>query len=232
MDDLKGRKALLRTSGLKGGRILDIGMGDCGCMSFFLARRGFDVIGIDNSPNAVHDSRKDAQKKKFKGSFEARLANAESLPFNNNEFDAISAYHSMHHMDNLEKVIYEMFRVCKNGGHILISDLHEKGRKAYEHEDDNGEFLKKLEEILSIYTDSIQRTKTKYNMIFICKKNSRKFKRKAVTDMAKKNISIPRDQLTDMIRKKAYELYEKKGKKAGQDLNNWLEAEKLIKQKI
>ena len=54
--------------------------------------------------------------------------------------------------------------------------------------------------------------------------------------MARKSInnsstSIPQDQLTDMIRKKAYELYEKRGKKSGQDMANWLEAERLIKQK-
>lgn len=144
MDDLAGRKALIKASGLKEGRILDIGMGDCGCMSFFLSRRGFDVIGIDHSPNAVHDSRKDAKKEKFKGTFEARLANAENLPFKDNEFDAVSAYHSIHHMDNLKKVISEMFRVCKTSGLILISDLHKEGRKAYEHEDDNGRFLRKL----------------------------------------------------------------------------------------
>ncbi len=161
---------LLNASGLKEGRILDIGMGDCGCMSFFLARRGFNVIGIDHSPNAVHDSRKDAEKRKFKGIFEARLANAESLPFEDNEFDAVSAYHSMHHIDNLDKAISEMFRVCKNSGTILISDLHEKGRKAYEHEDDNGEFLKKLEETLSRYTNSIHKIRSKYNAMFICKK--------------------------------------------------------------
>ena len=46
------------------------------------------------------------------------------------------------------------------------------------------------------------------------------------------STSIPQDQLTDMIRKKAYELYEKRGKKSGQDMANWLEAERLIKQKI
>ena len=46
------------------------------------------------------------------------------------------------------------------------------------------------------------------------------------------STSIPQDQLTDMIRKKAYELYEKRGKKPGQDMNNWLEAERIIKQKI
>lgn len=35
MDDVAARKALIKTAGLKGGRILDIGMGDCGYMSFF-----------------------------------------------------------------------------------------------------------------------------------------------------------------------------------------------------
>ena len=44
--------------------------------------------------------------------------------------------------------------------------------------------------------------------------------------------SIPQDQLIDMIRKKAYELYEKRGKKSGCDMDNWLKAERIIKQKI
>jgi ubiquinone/menaquinone biosynthesis C-methylase UbiE len=125
MDDLAGRKALIKTSGLKEGRILDIGMGNCGCMSFFLAKRGFDVIGIDRSPNAVHESRKDAKKEKFKGTFKAKLANAENLPFEDGEFDAVFAYHSMHHIDNMKKAIDEMFRVCKQGGFILIAELHQ-----------------------------------------------------------------------------------------------------------
>lgn len=170
MNDLEGRKILIDVAGIKEGRILDIGMGDCGCMSFFLARRGFDVVGIDRSPNAVHDSREDAKKRKFQGRFETRLANAEYLHFEDNEFDAVSAYHSMHHMDDLNKAISEMFRVCKDSGFVLVADLNEEGRKAYEHEDDNGEFLKKLEETLSSHTNSIRKIKTKYNTMFICRK--------------------------------------------------------------
>ena len=55
--------------------------------------------------------------------------------------------------------------------------------------------------------------------------------------MAKKSTnkietSIPQDQLTNMIRKKAYELYEKRGKRQGRDMDNWLEAERIIKNKI
>ena len=43
--------------------------------------------------------------------------------------------------------------------------------------------------------------------------------------------TVSQNQLTDMIRKKAYELYEKRGKKQGHDTDNWLEAERMIKQK-
>lgn len=49
---------------------------------------------------------------------------------------------------------------------------------------------------------------------------------------AANKTNISQDQLTDMIRKKAYELYEKRGKESGHDMDNWLEAEKMIKQKI
>lgn len=37
--------------------------------------------------------------------------------------------------------------------------------------------------------------------------------------------------LTDMIRKKAYELYQKRGCKPGHSMDDWLEAERIVKQK-
>lgn len=36
---------------------------------------------------------------------------------------------------------------------------------------------------------------------------------------------------TEMIRKKAYELYEKRGRKPGKAMNDWLEAERIVRQK-
>jgi ubiquinone/menaquinone biosynthesis C-methylase UbiE len=70
-------------------------------------------------------------------------------------------------MDNPEKVIDEMFRVCKQGSFILISELYEKGLKIYDHEYDSGELLKKIEKFLSKYTESIKKINTEYNMMFI-----------------------------------------------------------------
>lgn len=37
--------------------------------------------------------------------------------------------------------------------------------------------------------------------------------------------------VSEMIRKKAYELYEKRGKKPGHSMDDWLEAERIVRQK-
>ncbi|MDD5136401.1 MAG: DUF2934 domain-containing protein [Candidatus Omnitrophica bacterium] len=39
------------------------------------------------------------------------------------------------------------------------------------------------------------------------------------------------EQLTEAIRKKAQEIYEKSGRKPGRDVENWLEAERIVKSK-
>jgi ubiquinone/menaquinone biosynthesis C-methylase UbiE len=170
MDDISDRKALIEASGLKTGRVLDVGMGSCGCMAIFLARSGFQVIGIDHSPEAVLISRQEAQKESFTGTFDARVADGEHLPFGADEFDAVCAYHSLHHMENVEQVIAEMFRVCKPLGFVLIADLNKRGRKVFQHEPDDGKLLRTIEHCLAEYAQSIQKIDMVYNFLFICQK--------------------------------------------------------------
>ena len=49
--------------------------------------------------------------------------------------------------------------------------------------------------------------------------------------MTKKTSSCTQAQLTDAIRKKAQELYENSGRKPGRDMENWLDAERIVKSK-
>ncbi len=163
MDDISGRRALLEASGLKKGRILDVGMGDCCCMSVFLARRGFDVVGIDRSPHAVHEARIRSAKTKCSGSFTARKASAERLPFDRGAFDGVIAYNSFHHMDGIGKAVREMIRVCKNNGRVIISDLRDN-------EPESGKLLRKIEKCLMSRAKTIHKVRTKHNMIYICRK--------------------------------------------------------------
>jgi len=80
--------------------------------------------------------------------------NAEKTPFEDENFDAIFSYHSMHHMKDIHKLIKEMSRVCKNRGLIVISDLHARGRREYEHEPDK-KFILDIERQLMKYANLI-----------------------------------------------------------------------------
>lgn len=44
--------------------------------------------------------------------------------------------------------------------------------------------------------------------------------------------AVSKEEVTQMIRKKAQELYEKSGRKPGRDMENWLEAERIISSQL
>jgi hypothetical protein len=46
------------------------------------------------------------------------------------------------------------------------------------------------------------------------------------------NPSMSGDDYKKLVEKKAYELYEKRGRKPGHSMDDWLEAERIIKSKI
>ena len=48
---------------------------------------------------------------------------------------------------------------------------------------------------------------------------------------ASSNPTMSKDDLGKLVAKKAYELYEKRGKKAGHSMDDWLEAERIVKGK-
>ena len=58
--------------------------------------------------------------------------------------------------------------------------------------------------------------------------------------MAKSSFKLTRstttgaskDDLRKLVEKKAYELYEKRGKKSGYAMNDWIEAERIVKAKF
>ena len=46
------------------------------------------------------------------------------------------------------------------------------------------------------------------------------------------NPTMSKEDLNKLVEKKAYELYEKRGKKAGHAMADWLEAERIVKGKL
>jgi len=46
------------------------------------------------------------------------------------------------------------------------------------------------------------------------------------------NPTMTKQDMNKLIEKKAYELYEKRGRKTGHSMDDWLEAERIIKGKL
>lgn len=55
---------------------------------------------------------------------------------------------------------------------------------------------------------------------------------KTKSTMNKSSSCCAPERFTDEVRRKAQELYEKSGRKPGRDLDNWLEAERIVNSEV
>lgn len=108
----------------KGDTVIDLGSGagnDC-----FVARHetGIEgkVIGIDFTPIMIEKARVNAEKLGY-NNVEFREGDIDDMPVNDNVADVIVSNCVLNLVPNKEKVIGEIYRVLKSGGHFSISDI-------------------------------------------------------------------------------------------------------------
>lgn len=108
----------------KGDTVIDLGSGagnDC-----FVARHEAGetgkIIGVDFTPIMVKKARKNAEKLGY-NNVEFREGDIDNMPISDNIGDVIVSNCVLNLVPNKEKVINEIFRVLKPGGHFSISDI-------------------------------------------------------------------------------------------------------------
>ncbi len=108
----------------KGDTVIDLGSGagnDC-----FVARHETGpegkVIGIDFTPAMINKARENAEKLGL-NNVEFREGDIDAMPVNDNVADVIVSNCVLNLVPNKEKVINEIYRVLKPGGHFSISDI-------------------------------------------------------------------------------------------------------------
>lgn len=96
-------------------KILDLGCGP-GAHSWYLAKEGFDVYGIDGSQIAIEKLKDRLKKEKLNGSF--IVGDAIKLPYEDKFFDCIIDSAAIQHnkSKNINKILEEVFRTLKDGG--------------------------------------------------------------------------------------------------------------------
>ena len=110
-------------------RILDLGCG-AGRHIIFLAKRGFELHGVDSSKTGLEITKKRLKERELK----AELINGDmkAIPYANSCFDAIICMNTIYHQRKaeLQKTILEVRRILKRNG-LILANFHSKRSSRY-----------------------------------------------------------------------------------------------------
>lgn len=99
-------------------RLLDVGCGHGWFGARVQRELGTDVVAIDQSERMVELARAEA--------LDARIADVQSLPFADGEFDCVSAHWMLYHVSDIELGLSEIARVLEPGGMLVaITNGHD-----------------------------------------------------------------------------------------------------------
>jgi SAM-dependent methyltransferase len=103
------------------GMALDLGCGT-GVVSLALARRGFEVVGIDHSSEMLGFAQQKAHDEGVAERCEFRTGDVRQVPFDDATFDCVTCQGLLHHLEELRPCLEELNRVLKPAGRFFISD--------------------------------------------------------------------------------------------------------------
>jgi demethylmenaquinone methyltransferase / 2-methoxy-6-polyprenyl-1,4-benzoquinol methylase len=120
------RRLLALAGDQAGGRALDLCCGT-GDVAFALARRGFDVVGLDFSGPmlAVATQRLKAHSAKCSHSQSIHFlrGDAQKIPFPDASFDLVTISYGLRNLSDWELGLREMQRLARPGGRLLVLDF-------------------------------------------------------------------------------------------------------------
>lgn len=108
-----------------GGRVLVLGCG-FGALSLDLARRGLQVHGVDDNPEAIDFARAmAADYPDLKLTYEAQ--DFDTLTLEPESADVICAWQSLHHLEHSHRIVRQARRALRPGGLLVLQDFMAQG---------------------------------------------------------------------------------------------------------
>lgn len=122
--DVSWRKKLVKwLSADQPKTILDVATGT-GDLAIALQRgTGADIVGLDLSQQMLNVGIDKVKRLQLDGKIKMMKGDAENLPFEDNNFDAVTVAFGARNFENLEKGLNELKRVVKPGGSVYILEF-------------------------------------------------------------------------------------------------------------
>lgn len=105
-----------------GDTVLDVATGT-GAVAIELARRGCAVVGLDQSPEMLAEARRRIERLGLEASIDLRHGSAESLPFPDAAFDALTFTYLLRYVDDPVSTLSELARVVRPGGMLAALEF-------------------------------------------------------------------------------------------------------------
>jgi demethylmenaquinone methyltransferase/2-methoxy-6-polyprenyl-1,4-benzoquinol methylase len=81
------------------------------------------IIGVDISQGMLDIAQQKITKRNLSDKFEVKLGDSEKLPFENNQFDAVTVAYGVRNFENLEVGLADIQRVLKPGGKAVVLEF-------------------------------------------------------------------------------------------------------------
>lgn len=119
--DIQWRKKVVKlVKAIQPKKVLDIATGT-GDLAIALAATNADkIVGLDISPGMLAVGAKKVEAKKLSNTIDMIIGDSEALPFEDNEFDAITVSFGVRNFETLEKGLAEIHRVLRPGGVFVV----------------------------------------------------------------------------------------------------------------
>jgi ubiquinone/menaquinone biosynthesis C-methylase UbiE len=112
-------------SNLDGGNVLDVATGEGGYIKILqrYLKRFTSILGIDFNGKVLNVARRAHENSEI----HFVQMDAKQLSFETGYFDTVNISASLHHLENVTRVLAEMKRVLKSGGKFILTEMHRDG---------------------------------------------------------------------------------------------------------
>jgi len=123
IDKIWRRRAINSLKSIDPNKILDVasGTGDLAIAAMRLNPK--KIIGVDISEEMLKVGEAKMEKKGLSDIISMQVADSESLPFEDNDFDAVMVAFGVRNFEHPEKGVEEMFRVLRPGGKLVVLEF-------------------------------------------------------------------------------------------------------------